>query len=162
MREENVLEITHLRYSFHSSEAFTIIPVSYIRVNCTFRSKVTDPHTESFHRMLVSQSEEYTRELTIDDPENYTQWLMERGWDNLEETYEGYGNSWVPQEPLWKYLDKFDTFQFRDAVSDNPSTRFILDELTAYNRTGELICNYRHPVHSLIIRHLKALSLYYD
>lgn len=159
--ENNVLKITHLGYSHHSSP-FTTPPVPYIRVNCTFKVKVTDPHSESFHSMLVDQSREYTQELTIDDPEKYERWFMEEGFEGFDKVYDGFGEAWFCQDPKWKYLEKFDTFQFRDAVSDNPATRFILNELSTYKRTSELICQYRCSNHGVIVRHLKALSTYWD
>ena len=123
------LTITSLRTDYRVTEGwFNGEPTDcpYIIVNCCFR---VEQEEENWSWLRAkSESEEYQRVLTIDDPERYENWLMGDGW-NLETKYDGYGRAWTHHDCPWRYIEKFDTFHFREWIADCGPTRAIIQEL---------------------------------
>lgn len=146
------LTITSLSWTARKSKSGT----PYAIVNCTFR--VVDD--EQLHAMCVDDSADYGKVLTIDDPNRYEDWI-ENDWD-LQTVYDGFGRSWQIKDPVWEYRKKFDTFWFREWVSDCAITSSIYTELQCYKSIGRLPSVYRGTDEGVVIRHLKALSSYWD
>lgn len=146
------LDITSLY--FHSKASKDGTP--YAIVNCTFRV-FDDPY---LHDRCKSDASEYDRSTTVDDIDRFEHWL-EHSWEHGER-YDGLKGAWTMKDPAWNYIEKFDTFWFREWVSDGPITRAIYAELAHYCRTGELPLVYRGTDEGVVVRHLKALQIYWD
>jgi hypothetical protein len=162
--EENSIQITHLRYSFHQSAAFVARPTPFIDVNCTFKVRVTDPPSESLHSELVKGSSDFVKITSVDDPDKFQDWAATQFFKSSQEweNYPGFQEVWTFNEPWLRHLPKFETFQFRDCVADSPSIRHILEDLVLFRETGNLPSVYRNPNDSIVIKHLKTLSTYWD
>lgn len=130
--------------------------VPYAIINCTFRV-FDDPY---LHGLCMSDASEYGRSTTVDDIDRFEHWL-EHSWEHGAR-YEGLKGAWVMKDPIWTYIEKFDTFWFREWVSDGPITRAIYAELAHYCRTGELPAVYRSTDEGVVVRHLKTLNMYWD
>lgn len=153
------ITITNLRADFRSSESSD---VSYIIVNCTFKCARDPENYDYAWNVAKGESEEYKKVLTIDDPQRYEAWLTdEKAW-NLSSRYDGYGRAWTHEDPPWQYLEKFDTFWFREWISDCLPTRMILWELQHYKEQGKLPTVYRAIDDCIILKHLRTLQSYWD
>ena len=148
------LQITSLRVNEYRG-AKSDVP--YLVINATFK---IDPDT-SLWQMAKGESEEYAQRLTIDDPEKYEQWVMRESWD-LKDRYEGYGRAWVPQDVPWRYLEKFDTFWFREWVADCGVTRAAIAELEYYKEHGTLASEHRSTHEYTVLRYLRCLESFWD
>jgi hypothetical protein len=156
------LTITNLRVDFRNSEGWFGKgggPCPYIIVNCCFKA-TKDEDTFIWER-AKGESEEYAKVLTVDDPERYLEFIMD--WDlNCRTTYPGYGRAWVHKDPPWRYIEKFDTFHFREWVADCGPTRAIIKELEHYKEHGTLPSVYRSVEEGIILQHLNTLQNYWD
>ena len=151
---ESELIITSLRVNEYRG-AKSDVP--YLVINCTFK---IDPDT-SLWQMAKGESEEYAQRLTIDDPEKYEQWIETQcGFDQFR--YPGYGRAWVPQDVPWRYLDKFDTFWFREWVADCGVTRAAIAELEHYKEHGTLASVHRSTNEYTVLRYLRCLESFWD
>jgi hypothetical protein len=84
-------------------------------------------------------------------------------WDlNSHTPYPGYGRAWTHQDPVWQYLEKFDTFWLREWVADCPVTRAIIADLEFYREHGKLPTVYRTIDEGIILQHLRTLQTYWD
>jgi hypothetical protein len=149
------LTITSLRVDGRGTE------VPFLIVNCTFKC-AEDPENYDFLRVQAKgDSEEYRKVLTIDDPEKYLEFIMD--WDlNSRTPYPGYGRAWTHQDPVWQYIEKFDTFWFREWIADCPVTRAIVADLKYYKEHGKLPTVYRSVDEGIILQHLRTLQSYWD
>jgi hypothetical protein len=145
------LTITSLRAD-HRSGVKSEVP--YVIFNCTFRIK----DDEHLHGAAKAESESYTKVLTIDDPKRYEEWIH----TNWLRDYPGWGRAWTMQDPVWYYIEKFDTFWFREWISDTPVTRAIINELDYYRFFGKLPTVIRGTDEGAVLRHLRALDSYWD
>jgi len=153
------LTITSLRVDYRTSSKGNMRDetVPYIMANCTFR--ITD--SEFLKEVVQAESEDFKETLTLDDPERYEKWIVSESW-NVLDGYDGWGKAWTLRDPEWEYLAKFDTFWWRQWIADTPATRFMLEEIDYYRRFGKLKAVYRHEDEGIILRHLRALSSYWD
>jgi hypothetical protein len=152
------ITITNLRADFRSSESSD---VSYIIVNCTFKCARDPENYDYAWNQAKAWSEEYRQVLTIDDPKGYEAWIS--NWDlNSRSKYPGYGKAWTHEDPTWQYIEKFDTFWFREWISDCGTTRDIIQELEYYRKHGELPWVYRAIDDCIILKHLRTLQSYWD
>lgn len=158
------LTITSLRTDYQKTEGwFKEKPTDcpYIIVNCTFTIEPDEDGSWSFER-AKAEAEEYREVLTIDNPKRYEDWLMsERGW-SLSGKYDGYSFAWTHQDCPWRYIEKFDTFWFREWVADCTVTRAIICELEFYHAKKRLPSVYRTLESEIILSHLRTLQSYWD
>jgi len=158
---ENSIVITHLSFIADGTPDRIVGKVPFLSVNCTFRVNITGPESESLFKTLKTESEEFYKTTTVDDPEKFKGWVLtESIFSN--NVYGGLGEVWVLNEPYLKYLSKFETFHYRDCIADSPVTRSILKELAEIEEKGDTFSVYRNTSDSIFVKHLKALSLYWD
>ena len=153
------LTITSLRTDYRVTPQGNvwIEDVPFIIVNCTFR--ITDD--DSLWQRAKAESEEYSSVLTIDDPKRYEEFLL--NWDfNFDKNYDGYGRTWTHNESPWQYIEKFDTFHFREWIADSAVTNAMIREIDHYRFFGRLKSVYRHTEDCIILQHLRALQGYWD
>jgi hypothetical protein len=159
------LTITSLRTDYRVTEGwFNGEPrdCPYIIVNCCFQIKDDKEEGNWSSGRAKAEAENYREVLTIDDPKRYEDWLMgPDGW-NFSSRYDGYGRAWTPQDCPWQYIEKFDTFHFREWIADCGPTRSIIRELEYYKEHGELPSVYRALESEIILSHLRALQSYWD
>ena len=132
--------------------------VPYLVVNCCFR---IDPDANDGYLWAQAKgdSEDYRQVLTIDDPLKYEESLL--SWD-YSQRYPGYGRAWTHQDPVWEYIEKFDTYHFREWVADCSVTRAIISDLEHYKNHGMLPTVYRTIDEGIILQHLRSLQAYWD
>jgi hypothetical protein len=147
------LTITSLRIDERKGEV-----VPFLIVNCCFK---VDPDANDGYLWAQAKgdSEEYRQVLTIDDPEKYEESLL--NWD-YSQRYPGYGRAWTHQDPVWEYIEKFNTCWFREWVADCPVTRAIVRDLEHYKTHGMLPTVYRTLDEAIILQHLRTLQRYWD
>jgi hypothetical protein len=129
--------------------------VPFLTVNATFR--ITGD--EGFLERTKADSENYRQTLTIDDPGRLESFLLSEDWDSR---YDGYGRAWVHSDPIFVYLEKFNTFWFRQFVADSTVTRAILSEIRHFKEHGSLPSVYRHVEEYIIASHFSCLDRYWD
>ena len=147
------LTITSLRVDERKGEV-----VPYLVINCCFTVE-PETHDGYLWAQAKGDSEEYRQVLTIDDPEKYEESLLT--WDYATR-YPGYGRAWTHQDPVWQYIEKFDTFWLREWVADCPVTRAIVKDLEHYKTHGMLPTVYRTIDEGIILQHLRTLQSYWD
>jgi hypothetical protein len=146
------LTITNLRVDEKGTE------VPYLIVNCCFTVE-PEAHDGYLWAQAKGDSEEYRQVLTIDDPVKYEESLLD--WD-YSQRYPGYGRAWTHQDTVWEYIEKFDTFWFREWIADCKVTRAIIQELEFYQDNGRLPSVYRTIDEGIILQHLRTLQRYWD
>ena len=136
--------------------------VPYSIVNVCFKiDKSTDDGSLLWERSKA-EAGEYSSVLTIDDPERYENWLVSPdGW-SFSSRYDGYGKAWTHNDAPWKYIEKFDTFWFREWVADCSVTRALVHELEYFQEHNKLPSVYRFTDGCIILQHLRALQSYWD
>jgi hypothetical protein len=147
------LIITSLRVDAIQGE---IVP--FLVVNCCFKVE-PEAHDGYLWAQTKGDSEEYRQVLTIDDPVKYEESLL--NWD-YSTRYSGYGRAWTHQDPVWEYIEKFDTFWFREWIADCKVTRAIIQELEFYQDNRRLPSVYRTIDEGIILQHLRTLQRYWD
>jgi hypothetical protein len=156
------LTITNLRVDSCETEGWFCagkVACPYLVVNCCF--KVDKDEDTFIWERAKGESEEYQKVLTIDDPERYLEFIM--NWDlNCRTTYPGYGRAWTHRDQTWQYIEKFDTFWFREWVADCSVTRAIIAELQHFKKYGVLPSVYRSVEEGIILLHLNTLQDYWD
>ncbi len=160
-----MLEITSLRTDYRVTEGwFEGEPrdCPYIIVNCCFRIHNDKEEGNWSFLRAKAETESYRKVLTIDDPERYEKWLMSPdGW-SFSSKYNGYSRAWTHQDCPWQYIEKFDTFHFREWIADCGPTLAIIQELEYYQQHGKLPSVYRTLESEIILSHLRALQSYWD
>jgi hypothetical protein len=153
------LEITSLRTRYRVTPQGNLwyADVPYIFVNACF--KVTDD--EHLFLRTKAEADEYHEVLTIDDPERYEKHLLE---DNFltSPAYDGFGRAWSRKDPPFYYIEKFQTFWFRQWIADSTVTRAIIGELEHYKKHGKLPSVYRHAEEYIILSHFHCLDRLWD
>ena len=129
--------------------------VPFLGINATFR--ITDD--EHLLERTKADSENYRQTLTIDDPERLESFLLSDVWDSR---YDGYKMAWTHNDPIFTYLEKFNTFWFQQFVADSTVTRAILSEIQHYRDHGTLPSVYRHAEECIIVSHFACLDRYWD
>jgi hypothetical protein len=159
------LTITSLRTDYRETAGwFNQEPTScpFIIVNLTFQIEDDEEGGNWSSGRAKAEAEDYREVLTIDDPKRYENWLMRPdGW-NFSSKYDGYGRAWTHQDCQWRYIEKFDTFWFREWIADCGPTRAIIQELEFYRDNGRLPSVYRTLESEIILSHLRALQSYWD
>ena len=157
------LTITSLRVDSRKTEGWFdggTVACPYLICNVTFQITPDEDGNWSFER-AKAEAEEYRQVLTIDDPKRYEDWLLNQwGFDQFR--YDGYGRSWTHQDCPWRYIEKFDTFWFREWIADCGPTRTIISELEYYKEHGKLPSVYRTMESEIILQHLRTLQGYWD
>jgi len=118
---------------------------------------------EHLFERTKAECEDYRSVLTIDDPERYESHLMSTaGFEGLLR-YDGFGRAWTHnEEGPFHYIEKFQTFWFRQWIADSPVTRSIIAELEHYKQHGKLPSVYRHAEEYIIMSHFACLDRYWD
>jgi hypothetical protein len=155
-----VLTITNLHVTHRTTAFDHYSNVPFTIVNCVFKCDHTTDDYDYVWNQAKAWSEEYSKVLTIDDPKRYEEWITHH-WD-LNETYDGYGKSWVHDDPLWRYIPKFDCFHFREWVADCSVTRAVISELEYFKEHGKLPTVYRAVDEHIVLSHLRTLHTYWD
>lgn len=131
--------------------------VPFIICNATFR--ITDD--EHLLERTKADAEQYREVVTIDDPARYEQHILDD--DFLTSLgYDGFGRAWTYQDPPFYYLEKFNTFHFRQYVADSTVTRAIIHELQHYKQHGTLPSVYRHAEEYVVLSHFHCLDRLWD
>lgn len=153
-----MLKITSLRTDYRVTPEGNMWTqdVPYCIVNATFR--ITDD--EHLWERTKVESEEYRQVLTIKSPEDYEEAL--KNWDLTFKNGYDYGRAWTHNESPFVYLEKWDTFWFREWVADSTVTRAIIAELEHFREHGKLPSVYRHAEEYIVISHFHALERYWD
>ena len=157
------LKITSLRIDKRNStnESFGG-PVPYLIVNATWKiTQDGDDESDYLFNVSKAEAEEYGKVLTIESPEDYEEWLT--NWDfNFETGYPGYKHCWTHRECPWHYIEKFDTFHFREWIADSAVTQALLNEIVYYKATGTMLSEYRTIPGQIILEHFQTLGRYWD
>jgi hypothetical protein len=130
--------------------------VPYLIVNACFRIE-DDEHL--FER-TKAECEDYQKVLTIKSPEDYEESLA--NWDLTFENGYDYGRAYIHQEAPYVYIEKFQTFHFRQWIADSTVTRSIIAELQYFKEHGKLPSVYRHAEEYIIMSHFNCLDRYWD
>ena len=130
--------------------------VPFLMINACFKIE-NDKHL--FER-TKAECEEYRQALSIESPDHYEKWLKD--WDlNFESGYD-YGRAWIHQDSPFAYIEKFNTFHFREWIADSTITRAIIAELEHYKEHGKLPSIYRHDESYVVISLLHMLDRLWD
>lgn len=94
----------------------------YIVYNLVFTAY--DPH---FKQMCINLAAEWKRVLVVKDKDKADEYLLK----SIEEHSDAerdriFFKAWEYQSPHLVYNEKFDVFQLRDCIQDNPATRGII------------------------------------
>jgi len=158
------LKITSLRIDRRNSpeESPYGSDVPYLIVNATWRIEQDgDEGSDYLFNVAKAEAEEYGKVLTIESPEDYEKWLST--WDpNLENGYPRYKHCWTPKDRPWYYIEKFQTFHFREWIADSVVTQALLNEIVYYKATGEMLSKYRTIPGQIILEHFQTLGRYWD
>jgi hypothetical protein len=116
---------------------------------------------EGTHGIFLSATEEYHEVLTVDDSEQWEEYLADwNGFDLLQ--YPGLERRYTLNDKKWRYLEKFDVFWLREWIVDSPVTRAILKELEVFQKTGKLPSVYRGTDSHIIYSYLSILNQLWD
>ena len=139
-------------------------PVPYAIVNATWKFLPSeDEHETCLKDSAIAEAEDYHKVLILDDPKRYEKWLETECDFPLEKSYDGWSKGWAPQTDCpWTYLEKFDTFHFREWIAWTTTTKAILNELFYYRSTGEFLDLCRCTTDSTVLKHFRTLSQYWD
>jgi hypothetical protein len=157
------LKITSLRIDRRESPEDSYGgPCPYLIVNSTWRITQDDSEESSYlFDAAKKEADEYGRVLTIDSPSDYEKWL--ETWDfNFQTGYPGYKHCWTHRDCPWTYLEKFNTFHFREWIADSIVTQAILNEIVYYKATGEMLSKYRTIPGQVMLEHFQTLGRYWD
>ena len=157
------LKITSLRIDKRNSNSeYYGGSLSYLIVNATWKITQDDAEEDSYlFGIAKAEAEEYGKVLTIESPEDYESWL--KTWDlNFQTGYPGYKNCWTHRDCPWRYIEKFQTFHFREWIADSVVTQALLNEIVYYKVTGEMLSKYRTIPGQIILEHFQTLGRYWD
>jgi len=158
------LKITSLRVDRRNSPEDSPYggDVPYLIVNSTWRIEQDGVEGDRYlFDMAKAESAEYGKVLTIESPKDYEKWLQT--WDyNFETGYPGYKNCWTHRDCPWYYIEKFQTFHFREWIADSVVTQALLNEIVYYKATGEMLSKYRTIPGQIILQHFQTLGRYWD
>lgn len=153
-----MLEITSLRTDYRITPEGNLWEqeVPFIAINACFR--ITDD--ECLLERTKADASEYQKVLTIRSPEDYEAALA--NWDlTFKNGYE-FGRAWTTQDPVFVYLEKFNTFAYREYVADCSVTRAIISELEYFKQHGKLPSVYRHAEEYVVISLFHMLDRLWD
>jgi hypothetical protein len=157
------LKITSLRIDKRNSNNESYGgALSYLILNATWKiTQDGDDESSYLFDMAKAEANEYGKVLTIESPEDYESWL--ETWDlNFLTGYPGYKNCWTHRDCPWYYIEKFQTFHFREWIADSVVTQALLNEIVYYKVTGEMLSKYRTLPGQIILEHFQTLGRYWD
>ena len=158
------LKITSLRIDRRKSPEDSSYggDVPYLIVNSTWRIEQDgDEESDYLLNVAKAEAEEYGKVLTIESPEDYEKWLL--NWDfNFDKSYPGFKHRWTHRDCPWHYIEKFQTFHFREWIADSVVTQALLNEIVYYKATGEMLSKYRTIPGQVILEHFQTLGRYWD
>ena len=135
--------------------------VPYLIANICWRVEPGGDDDEGTHGIFLSATEEYHEVLTVDDSEQWEEYLADwNGFDLLQ--YPGLERRYTLNDKKWRYLEKFDVFWLREWIVDSPVTRAILKELEVFQKTGKLPSVYRGTDSHIIYSYLSILNQLWD
>jgi hypothetical protein len=136
--------------------------LSYLIVNATWKiTQDGDDESSYLFDMAKAEANEYGKVLTVESPEDYEYWML--NWDlNLDNGYPRYKHCWTHRDCPWYYIEKFETFHFREWIADSVVTQALLNEIVYYKVTGEMLSKYRTLPGQIILEHFQTLSRYWD
>ena len=136
--------------------------LSYLIVNGTWKIIQDDAEGDRYlFDMAKAEAEEYGKVLTIESPEDYEYWML--NWDlDLKNGYPRYKHCWTHRDCPWYYIEKFQTFHFREWIADSVVTQALLNEIVYYKATGEMLSKYRTIPGQIILEHFQTLGRYWD
>jgi hypothetical protein len=153
-----MLTITSLSARRRVSLAGKYAPVDipYIICNITFK---VDKGADSFTwDRYIRESGYYCKMMVVEDEKEYDRYLN----GEIGNTGGNMRIKSVVKDPLFNYLEKFETFHFRGYIADCTVTNAVLDELQYYNELGRFPSTYRHNDGSIFLRHIKTLDEFWD
>jgi len=157
------LKITSLRIDKRDSNNESYGgPLSYLIVNATWKITQDDAEGDNYlFDMAKAEANEYGKVLTIESPEDYEYWML--NWDlDLKNGYPRYKHCWTHRDCPWHYIEKFQTFHFREWIADSVVTQALLNEIVYYKATGEMLSKYRTIPGQIILEHFQTLGRYWD
>ena len=156
------IRITHLSWREKMTPPVGTWPaVPYLIVNICLKVTPDEDDDLNTHKSFLSATEEYSKVLTVDDPNRYDEFLISNsGFNSLK--YPGLERRYTLNDKKWHYLEKFDTFWMREWIADCAVTRAILKELEVFQKTGKLESVYRGVDSHIIYLHLSTLNQYWD
>ena len=135
--------------------------VPYIIANVCWKVDTYGDDDINTHKYYLGATEDYSKVLTVDDPDRYDEFLMSNSGLNLLK-YPGLERRYTLNDKKWHYLEKFDTFWLREWIADCTVTRAVLKELEVFQKTGKLESVYRSVDSHIIYQHLSLLNQYWD
>lgn len=121
--------------------------IPFLIVNCVFRF----PEGEDKHHLEVKAkglaSETYWTPVNTSEEK-----LLEGKWSW----------AWTFNDPVWKYIPKFDVFWFREYVADCSVTQAALGELFYFQANKKFPSIYRPLDAGVALRHIQTLGMYGD
>ena len=128
--------------------------VPFIIVNCVFKYPEGDEYTDQMKQLALSESEDYRRVLCFTDA-GLKAWKKNPRPELCQQR-------WMLQEPVCRYLKKFDSFWFREWIADCEVTRACIRELEHYRQHGRFADVYRMTNQSVVLHHLRTFDRYWD
>jgi len=162
--EERLLTITSFRvdYPFLKEGEDYEDDFPFCIVNATFKiDKQGDYGTHLWNR-AVADSKDYVRNVVVEDPEKTELWYLQKAMGVTVSEKPESKMGWVLSDPKWRYLEKFDTFWFREWIAYSSVTEAVIQELRNYYLTGKLSYSYRTIPESIILKHFETLESYWD
>jgi len=135
--------------------------VPFLICNITWRVEPGGDDDEGTHGMFLSATKEYHKVLTVDNPEQWEEYLADCNGFGLFQ-YSGLDRRYTLNDKKWRYLEKFETFWLREWIVDSPVTRAILKELEVFQKTGKLPSVYRSTDSHIIYSYLSILNQLWD
>ena len=168
--ENYPLEITHLsvrKFTPEDSEISGGSSFPYMVVNSTFKVDRNSQEGKSLWEMCFKDSQEYSRILAYSDWEKSQEWYADcflNGSYTFNRVCPYAQMVDIPQDPVWRYIKKFDTFWFREWVALSTVTKALVDELSSYVKHGNLRskASYRTSEDYVALNHLRTLHSYWD
>lgn len=156
-----MIKITSLKVIEKESEFQGSPIIPYLIVNLTFKVDQVDPHVfESFK----FQTEEYQKVINIGSPEEDENRLLGTidtpliDWNKLPPL----PMVWTYKDTYFQYIEKFDTFHFREYISDCTVTRAIIRDLRFFQEFGNFPDLYRGVDEHIFLQHVITLFNYWD
>jgi hypothetical protein len=124
--------------------------IPYLIVNLTWKVSPNSTHFQWF----LDDTKDIVQQLSVVNPEK---------WDDPFSLFEiEFEKVWIPHGDRWKYIPKFNTFWYKDYVSDCPVVRATLKELEHFQQREEFSSEYRFFDESILYKHLSVLCTFTD
>jgi hypothetical protein len=124
--------------------------IPYLIVNLTWKISPDDFYFQAF----LDDTKDIVQQISVVDPDTWNDPC------SLHET--NFEKVWIPHGDRWKYIPKFETFWYKDYVSDCPVVRATLKELEHFQQREEFSSEYRFFDASILYKHLSVLCTFTD